>query len=257
MFQKRHEREMEDRNQNNRTRVVVDPQKQEKPRKSSTTGHLLVVFVVLFFLTFNTWLFLGHIVGTAGGVIDTDGDGYIFDVDDKEYFIEDNKKAIVEGIECLDNGMPHREAIAEAAEAYDLDPYLIAGVIQTESGWDEDAGNQYACGLMGVSDIGCTEMNNQGLVDPSEYPPSNVIDPEVNIRYGSAIIRWFLDRYDNDLPTALAAYNAGLSNGDRWVQAAGGGDISYVVDISETRAYLKKVPQNVEKMKEEYPDAFE
>lgn len=257
MFQKRQEREMENRNQNDRTRMVGNPQNQGKPRKGSTTGQLAVIFVVLLLLTFNTWLFLGHIVGTSGGVIDTDGDGYVFDVDDKQHFIEDNKKAIAEGLTGQkEKQMLYGGIIADAAEEFDLDPYLIAGVIQTESGFDANVGNQYASGLMGVSDIGCIEMNNQGMVDPEKYPPSNILDPEVNVQYGSAILRWFLDHYDNDLPTVLAAYNAGPANADRWLALAGGGDISYVIDIAETRNYLKKVPENVEKMKAEYPDAF-
>ena len=100
-------------------------------------------------------------------------------------------------------------------------------------------------------------MNLRGLVDPNEYPPGNIMDPDVNIRYGAAILRMFLDEYDGNLTAALAAYNAGPVNTQRWVQAAGSTNIEGVIDIYESREYIKRVPQNIEKFKTEYPRAFE
>lgn len=186
------------------------------------------------------------------------GKHFIFDVNDKMHPSGEGTEGSSDETEQPEKDhLQYRESIASAAEAYDLDPYLIAGVIQTESGFNPNLGNQYACGLMGVSNVGCEEMNLRGLVDPSEYPPGNIMDPDVNIRYGAAILRMFLDEYDNNLTTALAAYNAGPANSQRWVQAAGSTNIEGVIDIYETREYIKRVPQNIAKLKAEYPRAFE
>ena len=63
---------------------------------------------------------------------------------------------------------------------------------------------------------------------------SDLLDPEINVRYGSWYLRDLLDRYD-DARTALAAYHAGQGNVDRW-RARGVG-----VEFPETRAYVERV----------------
>jgi soluble lytic murein transglycosylase len=62
--------------------------------------------------------------------------------------------------------------------------------------------------------------------------------PQVNIAYGSYLLRELLDRYDGDVAAALAAYNAGPGNADKW-----GGASLRAEDIPypETRAYVQKV----------------
>ena len=64
-------------------------------------------------------------------------------------------------------------------------------------------------------------------------------DPEINIRYGTYLLRELLDRYDGDEAAALAAYNAGPGNADEW----GGGEPRRVEEIPfpETRAYVEEV----------------
>jgi soluble lytic murein transglycosylase len=63
-------------------------------------------------------------------------------------------------------------------------------------------------------------------------------DPEINIRYGTYLLRELLDRYDGDVVAALAAYNAGPGNVDKW----GGSDLSVDgIPFPETRAYVEEV----------------
>ncbi|MFL6015802.1 MAG: transglycosylase SLT domain-containing protein, partial [Gaiellaceae bacterium] len=64
--------------------------------------------------------------------------------------------------------------------------------------------------------------------------------------YGAWYLRHLLDKYDDDERAALAAYNAGQDNVDRWL--ARGSGIGY----AETRAYVARV----EKLKGIYSDVW-
>ena len=50
----------------------------------------------------------------------------------------------------------------------------------------------------------------------SQFQTQDLYDPEINVRYGSWYLRHLLDKY-GDERTALAAYNAGQDNVDRWM----------------------------------------
>ena len=64
---------------------------------------------------------------------------------------------------------------------------------------------------------------------------TDLLDPEINVRYGSWYLRHLLDRYDDDLPSALAAYHAGQGNVDAWRRRGVG------IQFPETRTYVKRV----------------
>ncbi len=73
----------------------------------------------------------------------------------------------------------------------------------------------------------------------SKFVLSDLYDPELNVRYGAWYLHHLLQKYGDDERLALAAYNAGQENVDRW-QADGVG-----VQFPETRAYVA----HVEKLK--------
>jgi soluble lytic murein transglycosylase len=79
----------------------------------------------------------------------------------------------------------------------------------------------------------------------SNFRTEDLYNPEINVRYGSWYLRHLLDKYDDER-TALAAYNAGQNNVDRWL--ARGSGIRY----AETRAYVDRV----EKLKGIYHDVW-
>jgi soluble lytic murein transglycosylase len=73
---------------------------------------------------------------------------------------------------------------------------------------------------------------------------SDLGTPRVNIAYGSYLLRYLLDRYHGNVMLALAAYNAGYGNVDRWVaDARVSGRALTVADIPfpETRDYVARV----------------
>ena len=69
----------------------------------------------------------------------------------------------------------------------------------------------------------------------SRFVLSDLYDPELNVRYGAWYLHHLLQKYGDDERLALAAYNAGQENVDRW-QADGVG-----VQFPETRAYVDHV----------------
>ena len=258
MSQGRHERKVENNTPNepitpSETNTNHSPAHAAPRLRALRISAVIAAAIAVIAIAFGIWGLFGNSAEQGNGSTPSE-ENTIFDVNDK---MHNGKNGSDSTEEPEKDHLQYRESIASAAKAYDLDPYLIAGVIQTESGFNPNLGNQYACGLMGVSNVGCEEMNLRGLVDPNEYPPGNIMDPDVNIRYGAAILRMFLDEYDGNLTAALAAYNAGPVNTQRWVQAAGSTNIEGVIDIYETREYIKRVPQNIEKFKTEYPRAFE
>jgi soluble lytic murein transglycosylase len=74
-------------------------------------------------------------------------------------------------------------------------------------------------------------------------------DPEINIRYGTFLLKEFLERYDGDVAAALAAYNAGPGNADKW----GGSGLSVSeIPFPETRAYVEEVLDKQRAYREKY-----
>jgi len=119
------------------------------------------------------------------------------------------------------------------AANYDIDPALLAAVIEQESKFRADAKSSAgAIGLMQLLPDTAKEIAIH--TGGSKFVLSDLDDPEINIRYGAWYLHHLMQKYgDEDL--ALAAYNAGQQNVDRW-RAEGKG-----IEFPETRAYVDKV----------------
>jgi len=151
--------------------------------------------------------------------------------------------------------LEHAEQIAESATRHKVSPYLVAAVIEAESDWQEDARSAAGAeGLMQVMPSTARELARRGLVEASAYPPDDLSDPAVSIEYGTAYLRYLVERY-HEIETALAAYNAGLANADLW--SAKGGDIREQIAFPETRYFVIKVSRGKERYEGLYPGEFE
>ena len=129
------------------------------------------------------------------------------------------------------------DIIRQQAREKNLDPALLAAVIFVESRFI--AGRTSPAGAEGLMQI--TPETARDIARRSGGTRFTVADldtPQINISYGSYLLRELLDRYDGDLAAALAAYNAGPGNADKW-----GGSSLKAQDIPfpETRAYVEKV----------------
>jgi soluble lytic murein transglycosylase len=119
------------------------------------------------------------------------------------------------------------------AQNYDLNPALLAAVIEEESKFRADAKSRAgAIGLMQLQPA--TAKGIAIRTGGTKFVLSDLYDPELNVRYGAWYLRHLLLKY-GDERLALAAYNAGQENVDRW-RAQGEG-----VQFPETRAYIDKV----------------
>jgi soluble lytic murein transglycosylase len=123
-----------------------------------------------------------------------------------------------------------------------LDPALIAAVIYAESKFEPRESSAGAEGLMQI--LPETAYFIAHLSGGSAFTASDLATPSINLAYGSYYLRYLLDHYDGDEMLAVAAYNAGLANVDRWVARAkaNGGELTVAtIPFPETRAYVERV----------------
>jgi soluble lytic murein transglycosylase len=116
---------------------------------------------------------------------------------------------------------------------YDINPALLAAVIEQESKFRADA--KSSAGAIGLMQLLPDTAKGIAIhTGGSKFVLSDLYNPEINIRYGAWYLHHLMQRY-GDEKTALAAYNAGQQNVDRW-RAEGKG-----IEFPETRAYVDKV----------------
>jgi soluble lytic murein transglycosylase len=154
--------------------------------------------------------------------------------------------------------------IVRTAPRYGLDPGLVRAVVYQESYFNAHAASGAgARGLMQVTDLVVTEWR-QDRADRRLPPPLDrtvasrrdaddlLADPEINLHVGCWYLAKLLDRYRQEpdpVVVALAAYNAGSANADRWIAqrpraAAGPARVSAfldAIDFPETKKYVTDV----------------
>ena len=121
------------------------------------------------------------------------------------------------------------------AHNYSLDPALLAAVIYQESKFEADA--RSSSGAIGLMQLLPDTAKGIALhTGGSRFRVEDLYDPEINVRYGAWYLRHLLQKYGEE-QAALAAYNAGQDNVDRWRRAGRG------IQFSETRAYVDRVEE--------------
>jgi soluble lytic murein transglycosylase len=148
----------------------------------------------------------------------------------------------------------HDDIIRQQAEKKELDPALIAAVIYQESRFRPRESAAGAQGLMQI--LPATADFIADRTGGTKFTHDDLATPQVNISYGAYYLRYLLNRYDDDVLTALAAYNAGEGRVDEWLHKSGksGGTIEYADEIPfpETREYVKNVLEARDEYKSEY-----
>jgi soluble lytic murein transglycosylase len=156
---------------------------------------------------------------------------------------------VEKAIQHLTLPLAYQGIIRHQASAKSLDPALIAAVIYAETRFDARTSPTGAEGLMQIEPTTAEFLaRRSGAVN---FTVSDLATPAVNIAYGSYYLRYLLDEFaksgQSPLATeilALAAYNGGDANVQRWlasVQAEGRNFTVNDIPFPQTRAYVEKV----------------
>jgi soluble lytic murein transglycosylase len=143
--------------------------------------------------------------------------------------------------------LEHEDIIRQQAKEKGVDAALIAAVIDTESKFSDAESSAGARGLMQITPEAAEFIEKQS--GGTTFKLNDLSDPEINIRYGTFLLKELLERYEGDTAAALAAYNAGPGNADKW----GGAGLSVdEIPYPETRAYVELVLERQKEYREKY-----
>jgi soluble lytic murein transglycosylase len=141
----------------------------------------------------------------------------------------------------------HEDIIRQQSREKGVDAALIAAVIYSESKFADQESSAGARGLMQITPAAARYIEKRS--GGTTFRLDDLSDPEINIRYGTFLLKELLDRYDGDAAAALAAYNAGPGNADSW----GGAGLSVDgIPFPETRAYVEEVLEKQREYREKY-----
>lgn len=126
----------------------------------------------------------------------------------------------------------YNDIIIEAARHHDVDAALVSAVIKAESDYDPRI----------VSHKGARGLMQLMPATAKRFGVSNSFDPRQNIYGGTKYLRWLLKRFDGNADLAVAAYNAGEGNVDKY---------DGVPPFRETVTYIGRIAKHIRKAIEE------
>ena len=136
----------------------------------------------------------------------------------------------------------YKDLILEYSTQYELDPVLVASIINVESSYDTTAiSNAGAVGLMQVKPSTATWLINE------EITQEQLTKPALNIQLGCLYLSQMLEQFEN-LECALAGYNAGPNNVETWLtmeEYSLNGTTLITTPFEETNNYIEKVKSNM------------
>jgi soluble lytic murein transglycosylase-like protein len=132
------------------------------------------------------------------------------------------------------DGGEYDSVIEQAAERYGIDPAVLHGLIQQESGFDPSA--QSSAGASGLTQLMPGTASSMGV--------SNPLNPTESIEGGARYLSQLMGQFGGNTEDALAAYNAGPGA----VQQYGG-----IPPYAETQSYVSKVLGYAEAYRQTHP----
>jgi soluble lytic murein transglycosylase len=138
--------------------------------------------------------------------------------------------------------LQYQSAIRQQAAEKHIDAALIAAVIYAETKFAPRVSSAGAEGPMQVMPQTALYLAHRS--GATTFHISDLNTPAINIAYGSYYLRELLDHYHGSEMLAVAAYNGGEANVDRWAAAARAAGHSLTtadIPFPETQAYVVKV----------------
>ena len=135
----------------------------------------------------------------------------------------------------------YSEYVSKYSQEYNVDENLIYALIKAESNFEAEAvSNKNAQGLMQLMPATAEDVAKKNGINLTE---ENILYPDINIQIGTKYISTLLNKYEC-IEIALAAYNAGSGNVDKWIAngtiKADGSDIENI-PFKETNNYVRKI----------------
>ena len=125
--------------------------------------------------------------------------------------------------------MDYKSIANQYATQYGIDPNLFSNIINQESSW-----NPQAVSPVGAQGLGQVMPDTARQPGFGVTPLSDPFDPNDNLRFSGEYFSKMMNRYDGDTNRALAAYNWGAGNADKW-----DGNLASLPE--ETRNYITKI----------------
>lgn len=122
------------------------------------------------------------------------------------------------------------QVVSGAGERHQIDPDFINSVIRAESGFNNHA----------ISKKGAQGLMQLMPQTASKLGVSNSFDPNANVEGGTKYLRELLEKYNYDVPKALAAYNAGTKRVDQY---------HGIPPYFETQTYVAKIIRDFNRQK--------
>jgi soluble lytic murein transglycosylase len=141
----------------------------------------------------------------------------------------------------------YEDLVIENAERTGLDPLLIFSLIRQESLFESLARSfASAQGLMQVIPPTGAEIASE-LDWPPNYETPDLYRPYVSLRFGTYYLAKQRDRFDGRIEVALAAYNGGPFNAQRWIERAGDDPDLFleIITLREPQLYIKRIKEHL------------
>lgn len=153
----------------------------------------------------------------------------------------------------------YQNSISKYSKEFNVDPYLVASIINVESRYDKNAiSSKEARGLMQISPI--TGQWAGETLCIKDFKLEMLFEPDINIMIGTWYLNVLSEEFDNNIPIILAAYNGGSGNVSKWLtnkEYSEDGLNLKKIPFKETEEYVEKVLNNYKIYRIIYKDEFE
>ena len=140
--------------------------------------------------------------------------------------------------------LPYYDTVEPASRRWGLDVYWVYGLMRQESRFISVA--RSSVGAQGLMQVMPATAKFVAEKIGMPFSADQVKETGTNVTLGTAYLRMMMDRLDNQMALASAAYNAGPGRILRWRtdQPVEGAVFAETIPIAETRDYVKKVLAN-------------
>lgn len=142
----------------------------------------------------------------------------------------------------LAHPLTYADLLSAEAQSRDLDPLLLAALVRQESLFEPAA--ESWVGARGLGQV--MPATGEGIAQAlgvEDFAVDDLYRPAVSLRFGAYYLAAQLQRFDDQILVALAAYNGGPGNALQWLEA-GGDDLDLFVEVItavQSRLYLQGV----------------